>query len=84
MVTPSVLEHIPNLPSRCTFSDAKVCAAGSQSQLAETLKPLTIQPWPSIPLEPTPGHITLYDGYALVPISVVTTLRRFAKARQQL
>ena len=52
MVAPSVLEHVPDLQSRCDFARAKEQPAGSQSRLVATLEALMIQPWESIPSSP--------------------------------
>ena len=39
-----------------------------------------IQPWTTIPLEPTVGRVTPYDGFTIVPIDTATTINDLSKS----
>lgn len=70
MLAPSVIERMEQLSKRPLLKSAK--GKPLPARLAIVQKALEIQPWNTIPLEPTFGTITPYDGFAIVPTARAT------------
>jgi hypothetical protein len=68
VLTPSVHQRFPDLPARPNFGGLKgEYPSASTELLKAVVKRLRIQRTQNVPLEPTKGTITTYDGYAIVP-----------------
>ena len=70
MLAPSIHKRFANLPERCDLSTLRQKhPQDSLSLLVAVHKSAKVQPYADIPLEPTKGTITPYDGYAVVPMA---------------
>lgn len=69
MLTPSVLEHRPDLSAESCSLSAAASKADAKDRYLSALSNLMIQPCDSIPLEDESGTATRFEGFAIVPIS---------------
>jgi hypothetical protein len=67
MLTPSVVEHVPDIELQTSFARAQSVAPASRFAAAAIA--LQLQKYDSIPLESSPGHSEPFEGYAVVPLS---------------
>lgn len=85
MLAPSVLEHRQDLTvNACSLERALSRPEGTE-RAVEALFRLTIQPCAALPIEGGNGHVTQFEGFAIVPISLreVPTLKGLQESLDQ-
>jgi len=70
MIAPSVRAHVPNLHERWDLAAAKRSDLPGD-RFVDVLNAVRVRTCSEIPLESTLGHMTAYEGLAVVPVGVI-------------